>query len=142
MLENEKQALEDAVERARLDRRNREGELEIQQRQREKYETQLNDVKTNVAYSALLTEIQGANRMIGELETEILELMDAIERDSGRLAEIGVELTEKREAAREELESIDSESAAIEEQLATEEHRRNLVAVWLVPRSLSASSGT
>jgi predicted nucleic acid-binding Zn-ribbon protein len=76
----------------------------------------------------LLTEIQGAKRMIGELETEILELMDAIERDTARLAEIGVELTEKREAAREELESIDSESAAIEEQLATEEHRRNLVA--------------
>jgi predicted nucleic acid-binding Zn-ribbon protein len=127
-LENEKQTLEDGVERARLDRRNREGELEIQQRQREKYETQLNDVKTNVAYSALLTEIQSAKRMIGELENEILELMDAIERDTSRLAEIEVELTEKREAARDELESIDSESAALEQQLATEEHRRNLVA--------------
>jgi predicted nucleic acid-binding Zn-ribbon protein len=90
-LENEKQALEGAVERARLDRRSREGELEVQQRQREKYEAQLNQVKTNVAYSALLTEIQGAKRMIGELETEILELMDAIERDTARLAEIGVE---------------------------------------------------
>jgi predicted nucleic acid-binding Zn-ribbon protein len=127
-LENEKQGLEDAVERARLDRRNREGELEVQQRQREKYEAQLNQVKTNVAYSALLTEIQGAKRMIGELETEVLELMDAIEQDTNRLAEIEVELAQKREAARDELQSIDSETAALDQQLATEEHRRNLVA--------------
>jgi len=128
VLENEKQGLEEAVERARLDRRSREGELDVQQRQREKYEAQLNQVKTNVAYSALLTEIQGAKRMIGELETEVLELMDAIEQDTNRLTEIELELAHKREAARDELQSIDAETAALDQQLATEEHRRNLVA--------------
>ena len=127
-LENEKHGLEDVVERARLDRRNRESELEVQQRQREKYETQLNEVKTNVAYSALLTEIQGANRMIGELETEILELMDVIEQRTNRLADIEVELAEKCESARDELQSIDAKVTVLDQQLATEEHRRNLVA--------------
>ena len=65
-LEHERAERSEALEQGRLDRRRHEGELEMQQEHLARYERQLNDVKTNVAYSALLTEIQGTRRAIGE----------------------------------------------------------------------------
>src|SRR5512134_613826 len=63
-LETEREQQGTALEHVRLERRRHESELEMQQEHLARYERQLNDVKTNVAYSALLTEIQGTKRAI------------------------------------------------------------------------------
>lgn len=126
-LENEQSELEEALERARLDRRERESQLETQRKQLDRYESQLNDVKTNVAYSALLTEIQGTKREIGELENEILDLMEDREEHEERLEKIAGELEEKREAASEELEALAREEEEIEDEFVElREHREQL----------------
>ncbi len=126
-LEEERSRLTEAVERGRLDRRARESELHVQQERRTRYESQLNQVKTNVAYSALLTEIQNAKRSIGDLEGQILELMGAREESERRIAEIDIELEGKRTTAADELAALELEEAQIRRSLEVERARRQEV---------------
>lgn len=123
-LEEEREAREDELEQVRLARRRHESELEMQQEHLERYERQLNEVKTNVAYSALLTEIQGTRRAIGELEDEILEEMERREAIEKRVGEIDQELEEKRAAAADRLKELDDEAASVEREIAALESRR------------------
>lgn len=132
-LETEQTQHEEGLERTRLERRAKESELETHQEQRAKYESQLNDVKTNVAYSALLTEIQGTKLAIGELEDEILNLMSANEEHENRLGEIAEELNTKRAEAADELDSLDAELGSVERELATRTANRDDLAVDVDP---------
>jgi predicted nucleic acid-binding Zn-ribbon protein len=123
-LEVERAERDRALEKVRLDRRRHEGELEMQQEHLARYERQLNDVKTNVAYSALLTEIQGTRRAIGELEDEILEEMERREAIEGRIGEIDAELEQKRAAAADRLKELEDEFGFVEREMAAIESRR------------------
>jgi hypothetical protein len=123
-LEEERSALAGSVERGRLDRRALESDLEAQQERRARYEAQLNQVKTNVAYSALLTEIQTAKRTIGDLEGQILELMTAREESERRISEIDAQLEVKRAAAAGALEELAREAAEIGRALEADRVRR------------------
>jgi predicted nucleic acid-binding Zn-ribbon protein len=116
-LESEQRERGQALERTRLDRRARESELETEQERRGRYERQLEQVKTNVAYSALLSEIQGTKRRIGELEDAILSLMAEHEEHEGRIAEIKVELAAKRSEAAGELDALATEEADLAQRL-------------------------
>ncbi len=124
VLETARVEHERGLEGARLDRRAREGELASLQERLAKYESQLNEVKTNVAYSALLSEIQGAKRGIVQIEDEILELMSAIEEHEKRIGELDQELTAKRAAAADEVASLDAETAEIERAIQGKRARR------------------
>lgn len=135
-LEDERTRLAEAVERGRLDRRARETELEVQQELRVRYERQLNEVKTNVAYSALLTEIQNAKRTIADLEGRILDLMEVREESERRIAEIDTELEEKRATAAEELDALEREEAQIHVTLEREREDRQKVEPAVDPRFL------
>ena len=123
-LEEERADREQVLEQVRLDRRRHEGELEMQQEHLARYERQLNDVKTNVAYSALLTEIQGTRRAIGELEDEILEEMERRETIEARIAEIGSELEQKRTDAADRLRELEEELGFVQREMAALESRR------------------
>lgn len=134
-LEEEERQLKETIERATLDQRGRESELEAQKTQRDRYETQLNEVKTNVAYSALLTEIQGAKRQIDELENAIMGLMEQQETAGKRLEEVDTELAEKRAAAADELALLDAQAAELDKDLEMHNARRE-EAAQLVDRQL------
>lgn len=123
-LETEQAEREAGRERARLERRQHEGEMETLQAKLRRYEEQLGAVKTNVAYSALLTEIQGAKRAVGELEEAILGLMETREAHDRRLAEIGEELDQRRAAAAEALAALAAEERALDGALAAGQERR------------------
>ena len=133
MLEQERAERDRALEQVRLDRRRHEGELEMQQEHLARYERQLNDVKTNVAYSALLTEIQGTKRAIGELEDEILEEMERREAIEARMGEIDVELEQKRVAAADRLKELDDESGFVQREIDALESRRQGLVVDVDP---------
>jgi predicted nucleic acid-binding Zn-ribbon protein len=70
-----------AMEQRRLeeaDRRRRELEAELQdcEARRDRYQSQTAMVKTNTDYTALLHEIEATTQRIGEVEEEILVMMD------------------------------------------------------------------
>ena len=123
-LETERELQGKALEHVRLERRRHESELEMQQAHLARYERQLNDVKTNVAYSALLTEIQGTKRAISELEDEILAEMERREGIEARIVEIDAELELKRAAAADRLAELEQELGFVQRELAALEQRR------------------
>jgi hypothetical protein len=123
-LETEREHQGKALEHVRLERRRHEGELGMQQEHLARYERQLNDVKTNVAYSALLTEIQGTKRAITELEDEILAEMERREQIETRIVEIDVELEQKRAAAADRLQELEQELGFVQREIAALEERR------------------
>ncbi len=86
VLDAERAEREGEVERLVLETRQREGGIAALEEKLKRFEKQLEDVRTNVAYSALLSEMQGAKREISALETEVLERMQAREEHEARLA--------------------------------------------------------
>lgn len=64
-----------------LEKKKKEKELEMAQHEEKakKHGAELNTVKTNEQFKALQTEIGFAKQAAGEVETQILELMDAID---------------------------------------------------------------
>lgn len=128
-LESERVELGQAREQARLLRRAKESELDFQREKLTRYERQLNEVKTNVAYSALLSEIQRAKREISGLEDEILELMTQSEDHDRRIGEIDSELEAKRETAAGALEELAAEERQLEREIATARGRREALVV-------------
>lgn len=123
-LEQEREQQAHALEQVRLERRRHESELEMQQEHLARYEGQLNEVKTNVAYSALLTEIQGTKRAISELEDEILTEMERRETIEARIVEIDAELEQKRAAAADRLQELEQELGFVQREMDALDQRR------------------
>lgn len=128
-----------AQESARLEgaaKRKREAELEVKQSRdaKKKFENQLQGVKTNVEYQALLKEISAMEAKARGWEDVILETME-LEEGTQRIAErLKTELTEKDRIATEEGTRVAAETADVraqEEQLET--RRTGLIASLAAP---------
>lgn len=127
-LETERSDHVSGLERARLARRAREGDLEVVREKLARYERQLNEVKTNVAYSALLSEIQGSKREIGATEDEILGFMGEIEEHEKRIAELDLALEGKRAEAADELQALETEETELGRAVEAQASRRDILA--------------
>lgn len=68
------------LDTTRKDTRSKEKDLEVTQAKRTKSEARLYEVKTNVEYSAVLTEIEAIKQEKAAVEEEILTLMERQER--------------------------------------------------------------
>ena len=111
---------EEAVKRLQLEQREAETDIDQRQAQIVKYNVQLNSVKKNDEYQALLHEIDGAKKQIGLKEERILTIMEQIEDAQARLKG-------DRKRIEEELKEIDTQCAAIDEELAEAvKHRESL----------------
>ena len=95
------------VSEAEQAQRRCEGEAQDKEVLLAKLESQQHQVKTNVAYTALLSEIDQAREAISEAETGVLEAMESIE------------------AARVELAGLEEQVRAVGERLAAEEQERS-----------------
>ncbi|MBN2145070.1 MAG: hypothetical protein JW774_10640 [Candidatus Aureabacteria bacterium] len=63
-----------------LEKKNLEGEIEAKKAQVLKYEIQLNSIKTNTEYSALLKEIETHKQTIFNMEDKLLDMMEQIDK--------------------------------------------------------------
>ena len=97
----------EALQQAEAAQRRVESELQDQEALRKRLESQQFQVKTNDAYTALLHEIERAQRTISECETRLLEGMDAIE--SARAACASAEGAGRESATR-----LDAEAQALD----------------------------
>jgi len=95
-----------ALNTAAGEQRRVEGELQEQEALLQKLEGQQFQVKSNVAYTALLHEMERAKRIISDCETRILECMEAIEA-----------ATTARSAAESEVAAVHERGAAEEKAL-------------------------
>jgi predicted nucleic acid-binding Zn-ribbon protein len=134
-----KAAMEAAKKKSQeLAMKRKEKELEMAQKEAaiKKHQGELNAVKSNDAFKALLKEIEEAKKGVSECETEVLTLMD--EGDAASRAEKAAAADFKSfEAKQGELvKSLEARKAELEAQLAgVEGRRKDLMAA--VPAELS-----
>lgn len=117
-LASELEERDKAFKALQLEQRDCEKDIEQKQAQILKYKTQLNSVKKNEEYQALLHEIEMIDKQIGLKEERILVLMDEIDAAKARLAE-----DKKRIDL--ELKQIDAQCAEIDAELAEAVRSRN-----------------
>jgi uncharacterized protein len=65
-----------------LKRKEKEIDLETKENEIKKHNIELNSVKSNDAYKALLTEIEDCRKQKGDIENDILEIMEKMESES------------------------------------------------------------
>jgi predicted nucleic acid-binding Zn-ribbon protein len=105
------------LETARKEMRARERELDDIAARRGKSEARLYEVKTNVEYTAVLTEIEAIKSKKAQTEEEILGLMEQQETLSGEIREAEGRLKVREDQARQEEVVVRQRLAAIEADL-------------------------
>ena len=101
---------EESVKQLQISQRDCESEIDQWQAQIKKYDNQLLAIKKNEEYQALLHEIDGLKKQIGQKEERILALMMEIDDSKARLEE-------DRKRIGTELAGIERQCAEIDEEL-------------------------
>ncbi|MFH1369320.1 MAG: C4-type zinc ribbon domain-containing protein [Elusimicrobiota bacterium] len=80
-------SLKNEITQLQVTKRQKELELEGQETEIKKHTSELNSIKKNDAYKALLSEIEESNHAKSLLENEILEIMEKIDVESKEVRE-------------------------------------------------------
>lgn len=119
-LQSELTEREDGIKRLILEQRESESAIEQRNAQIQKYNQQLNLVKRNEEYQALLHEIELEKKQISSLEERILQVEYEIEEGKEKLGE-------DRKRIKAETDEIDKECAKIDEELKEAEADRKVL---------------
>jgi predicted nucleic acid-binding Zn-ribbon protein len=94
-----------------LEKRKKAKELDVAAKEdaARKHGAQLNDVKSNDAYKALQAEIAKEKAAAGDIETEVLVLMEEIDKSRGEEKALAVELKKIEEFSKKDLERLEAE---------------------------------
>ena len=116
--------LTSTVEAQTKERRDRERDLEIHESQTEKLRARLSELKTNKEYQAHLFEIEMANKRKGEIEEQILLLMERIDKGQQELRQAQARKTEAEQRSAKEKARLEAVSAGLVSELAELEQKR------------------
>ncbi|MCX7941329.1 MAG: hypothetical protein RMJ13_04640 [Elusimicrobiota bacterium] len=97
--------------------KNRELDLQSVEQQIKKHTQELNTVKTNEQYRALLTEIDNLNKQKDQVEIEIIELMETIDKSKAKTAAAEKEFSLKREEIQKQIENLKQKKQNLENTL-------------------------
>jgi len=112
-LEAERTTLEEAESLGRA----KEAELQDTEVLRSKYQSQTSMVKTNQEYTALLEEIEGATRRIGEIEEAILEAMEKVETVGAHLSTFQAEHKKREQETEREIKELNDRLVEVEREI-------------------------
>lgn len=109
-------------------RKNKEMELASQEEKIRKHETELNAVKSNEAYKALLTEIEAAKKEMGTIEDAILHNFEEADQLNLELKKDEVSLKEEQKKLEQEISELESQIQKAEKALRDElQNRENFI---------------
>jgi len=140
-LASEKEAAIREKERLQIlerERRQKEGELNLEGERIKKTKGRLFDVKTNKEYQALLHEIELMERSTSEKEDEILVILEEIDQLIGSVSEREGVLDTVEKEIRAEISQIEKKLADLVEEIAAMEKRREDVIKALDPQLMKA----
>jgi len=110
------------LQKLQLSKKAKELDLEAKEGQIRKHSAELNSIKSNDAYKALILEIDNCKKDKNTLENEILDVMEGIEKESALIKENEKQLKAKESESaakiaglQEQLKKIESEAAGYEE---------------------------
>lgn len=84
-IQKSKEEIKEEIKRLHVEIKNKEIEIQTIEQQIKKHTQELNSVKTNEQYKALLSEIEKLNKQKDVIETEILTLMEEVDRKNKEL---------------------------------------------------------
>jgi predicted nucleic acid-binding Zn-ribbon protein len=111
-LENEKKRMDAAKAKTiELEKKKKAKELDVAAKEdaARKHGMQLNDVKSNDAYRALQAEIAKEKAAAGDIETEVLQVMEEIDKSRAEEKALAVELKKIEEFSKKDLERLEAE---------------------------------
>ncbi len=115
-------------------------ELELKSRdaQVDKLRASLNNAKTNKEYAAVLTQLNTTKADNSKIETQILELMKAIETDEEECATIRAQIEEQKKLLEETRKKAESTASSQEDEIATIQAEWDEAAKTIPPDALEA----
>ena len=119
------------LEEATKDRRTQEGELQSINDKLSKYQTQLMEVKTNEAYTAMLKEIDGTKKEIDKHEERILEDMLSVDDLAAEIKEVEKQFQADKVLLGKEKAEVEAAGREAESRLRQHEEERKRLATSL-----------
>lgn len=120
------------AERARLDR-----ELSEQRVRAEKAERDLMSSTNSKAYEAAIREVDSAKKQINDLETKILEQMEAAEKAEAAIAEHEPQIARLRAEHEERLKAFEEQTRAQGAEVERRRHERDRIFAGLPPAAMA-----
>jgi len=114
-------------------------ELEVSTRQEElkKLQGQMMSIKTNKEYDALIAQIDSVKEAINERETQILELIEKIEKLGGNIDDIRRKSQETREQNEKQLEILQEKMDSVGSKIGIKDDERKRITVQVPRRTMS-----
>ncbi len=138
-LANEKKRMDAAKAKTlELEKLKKSKELDVASKEEaaRKHGLQLNEVKSNDAYRALQAEIAKEKAAAGDVETEILQLMEDIDRSRAEEKALAAELKKIEDFAKSDLERLAAELSHAEGERAAAQAARDAAATPVPPEIL------
>ena len=129
--------LEDESKSLVLKRKEKEGEMETKEGVVKKYQSQLNQIKTNKEYSALQDEINRAKADGSTIEDDILKLMDAIDAKNKDILKEKEVVKKEEVKLQEEKNRLEAQAVSVKAELEGVKAKRSELAVRVDPKNLS-----
>jgi predicted nucleic acid-binding Zn-ribbon protein len=111
-----------------LKKKQLEGEVEEQQKLVQKHNAELNSLKSNDAYKAMLGEIQGAKQKVTAIEDQILVVMEAIEANDRAYKEAEKKFKSDESALKADVQKLEDSKASAAAVVATRKAERDTFA--------------
>ena len=121
------------IELLEKERRQKEGDLELEQERIKRAQSKLYDIKTNKEYQALLTEIETLKEVDSQREIEILEIMDEIDELKKEYGGVEKALLEMEERIGAEKRQLEESLGKADSALATKKRKRTMITKKLSP---------
>lgn len=114
-------------------------ELEISTRQVElkKLQTQMMSIKTNKEYDALISQIDNVKEAISERETQVLELIEKIEKLNGGIDDFRKKAKEVGEQNEKQLAILQEKMDSVGTKVSIKEDERHRIEVQVPKRTMS-----
>ncbi len=139
-LASEKEMFKKRKERIELlekERRQKEGDLDLEQERIRRSQSKLYDVKTNKEYQALLIEIETLKEINSQREVEILEIMDEIDGLKREYGRIEKEMLELEERTAEEKKRLEESLGKADIELSSKKRKRTMITKKISPELMS-----
>ena len=127
----------ETIELLEKERRQKEGDLELEQERMKRAQSKLYEVKTNKEYQALLAEIEALKEINSQREIEILEIMDEIDELKREYVRTEKELLETERKIGGEKKRIEENLGRVDGILASKKRKRTLVAKKISPELMA-----
>ncbi len=139
-LASEKEIFEKRKERIHLlerERRQKEGDLDLEQERIRRTQSKLYDVKTNKEYQALLMEIETLNEINSQREIEILEIMDEIDELKREYGAMEKEMREMDERIGQEKKRLEESLLKADSELASKKRKWTMIRKKVSPELMA-----